>query len=890
MRLTYINTRARIGIISIALAVCVGASGATPPKLRLEEVQKIQPVSYRAELTLDPAKDTFSGSLRIRLRVTEPTNTIWLNAHHLSIQSATLTIGGKNLTGKATAAGDDFVGIAFDSAAPAGESELNMQYSGEVRKGDTAGIFRTDDKGNSYLLTQFESTDARDAFPCFDEPSYKVPWQLTLHVPAEDSAVSNTPILSDKTQGASRTVAFAETKPLPSYLVAFGVGPFEYVDAGTACKKHIPVRIVVPKGRSAQAKYAAEVTPIILTRLEEYFGIPYPYDKADEVSVPVTLGFGAMENAGMVTYEQSLILADPKSDGLERQRGYASVAAHELAHQWFGDLVTTSWWNDIWLNEAFATWMEQKLLAEWKPEWKTRVGDVNTKLGAEHSDSLISARQIRQPIESKGDIGAAFDSITYQKGAAVIGMFENWMGPAEFRAGVQRYMKTYAFRTTTAGDFLDSLSSGGKNVTAAFSTFLNQAGVPILSVALDCSGGAKLHLEQKRFLPIGSKGSTAEAWSLPVCVRYGGASTNASECTLLTQQSMDWKLTKAQGCPTWVQANDEAKGYYRVNYQGTLLQGLTGGDVPQRLPAAERVDLIGNAAAAWSSGDLPANDALGLVEKFHDDSERDVVQQALDLALLPSANLITKELRPKYEHFLQANFEARARQLGWTPRAGESDDVRLLRPTLVQGVATTGGDEELGKQALALADQWLKDRSAVSPDVRDAVLMTAAYYGDRGLFDRFFAAYQKSEDAQEKQSLLIALIGFRDKQIVQDELGFVESGKVPLPDGFVFLFAPGQASPEMRKLPFEAITAHYDELLKNYPNVFGFGLGAFLPRGGRGFCDQQSRSEYVSFFEPRVGKAEGAARPYAQTLEGIDLCIALKDAQEPKVAAFLQKY
>src|SRR5262249_29468304 len=272
------------------------------------------------------------------------------------------------------------------------------------------------------------------------------------------SAVSNTTISSDREEGAQRTVVFAETKPLPSYLVAFAIGPFEYVDAGRAGSKQVPVRIVVPKGRSAEAKYAAEVSATILTRLEDYFGIPYPYDKADQVSVPVTVGFGAMENAGMVTYGQTTLLSDPASDTLDRQMGYAATAAHELAHQWFGDLVTTAWWDDIWLNEAFATWMEKKLIAEWKPECNTRVSHVYDRLGPMGSDSLVSARQIRQPIESTGDINDAFDNITYQKGAAVIGMFENWMGEAEFRAGVQKYLKQYTFKTTTSKEFLVALS------------------------------------------------------------------------------------------------------------------------------------------------------------------------------------------------------------------------------------------------------------------------------------------------------------------------------------------------------------------------------------------------------------------------------------------------
>jgi cytosol alanyl aminopeptidase len=400
-------------------------SASQPPKLRLAEVEDITPTRYRADLTLDPDKEAFTGSIAIQVDIRKPVQTIWLNATRITVQSASLAASGKEYPAKALPGGDDFVGLDFDSPAPTGLAEIHIKYTGSVRQGDSSGVFRAEDGGNHYILTQFESTDARDAYPCFDEPSYKVPWQLTLHVPPQDKALSNTPVVSQKTEGGSTTYVFKETKPLPSYLIAFGVGPFEFIDAGQAGKSHFPVRIVTPKGRGNEAQYAAKVTATILTRHENYFGIPYPYEKSDQVAVPVIIGFGAMENAGMVTYGQTLILSKPENDTVSRQRGYASVAAHELAHQWFGDLVTTEWWNDIWLNEAFATWMEQKLLAEWKPEWKTRVEDVDTKLFAEGDDSLIAARRIRQPIEAKDDIGNAFDSITYQKGAAVIGMFES---------------------------------------------------------------------------------------------------------------------------------------------------------------------------------------------------------------------------------------------------------------------------------------------------------------------------------------------------------------------------------------------------------------------------------------------------------------------------------
>ena len=423
--------------------------------------------------------------------------------------------------------------------------------------------------------------------------------------------------------------------------MAFGVGPFDYVDAGKTGRNHIPVRIVTPKGHADEAKYASEVTATIITRLEDYFGIPFSFAKSDQLAIPVTFGFGAMENAGLVTYAQTIILAKPSRDTTNRQRAYASVAAHELAHQWFGDLVTTAWWNDIWLNEAFATWTEQKILREWKPKWNTDVSDVSSKLGAQTEDSLIAARKIRQDIVAKDDISNAFDGITYQKGAAVIAMFENWVGPDNFRKGVRSYLTQYSSGNATAPEFLDSISSASKrDVSAAFSTFLNQAGVPLVSVALDCKQGAPtLHLEQQRFVPLGTKAPEAETWQIPMCVRYGTGVSRETACELITQPKQDWKL-KTSTCPAWVEANNKGLGYYRIDYQDGLLNALTAGDVDQRLSAPERVDFMGNASALSGAGKIAAGDALALVPTFANDPARQVVESSLDLALVPVSHEI----------------------------------------------------------------------------------------------------------------------------------------------------------------------------------------------------------------------------------------------------------
>ncbi|HZQ53704.1 MAG TPA: M1 family metallopeptidase [Bryobacteraceae bacterium] len=879
--------RLRITFAFLALCSITFAAEPQPPTLRLPDT--VAPTSYRVELTLNTDQSHFNGFIAIKLDIKKPEQVIWLNGTGLTIQEASLKSGSKSMTAKAIPGGNDFVGFQFDSDVPEGAAELDIRYTGTVRLQDSSGVFRMEENGNRYLFTQFESTDARGAFPCFDEPSYKVPWQLTLNIPQEASAVSNTPPLKEQTQGDRKIVAFKQTKPLPSYLVAFAVGPFDFVNAGTAGVNHVPVRIVTPKGHAEDAKYAAEVTATILTRLENYFGIPYPYEKSDEVAIPSTYGFGAMENAGMVTYAQTILLANPARDTIMRQRECASVEAHELAHQWFGDLVTTAWWNDIWLNEAFATWMEQKILAEWKPEWKTRVEDVDSKLRAEAEDSLISARRIRQPIESKNDISNAFDTITYQKGAAVIGMFENWVGPEEFRKGVHAYLTQYAFKNATAPEFLDSVSSAsGKPITKPFSTFLNQAGVPLLSASLDCNQGSPvLHLEQQRFLPLGSKGSADQLWQIPVCVRDG---SGQSECTLMTQPKQDWTL-KAKSCPAWVEANKNAVGYYRVDYSKQLLSALTSGDVEQRLNAPERVDFMGDAEALSSAGKLPAADALGLVNTFHSDPEHYVVQNALNLALAPRAHLVPNDLMPNYERFLRQNFQQRAREMGWIPKPGESDDVRLLRPNLVAIVATDGGDRELAKQGQELADKWFQNRDSVNPNMVGAVLGTAAFYGDKNLLDRFLAEFKKTSDRQERQRMMRAMISFRDPEAVKAIMQAVLSGEIPFIQGGGYLLVyAGQSSAATRKIPFEFVKEHFDEIAAKRPTGGGFDFGALLPRVGQSFCDAESRDELKDFFEPRVNKFIGAPRTLSQVLEGINVCIAEKAAQEPSVVAFLKKY
>lgn len=858
---------------------------ALPPTLRLPG--DVQAMRYRLDLTVAPDQEDFSGSVTIDLRVTRDTRIIWLNAAEIDVQSANLTAGGVARDVTVVPGGSDFVGLQLTDALKPGAARVDLRYRGKINSKSSEGLFRNKVGDDWYAFTQFEAVAARRAFPCFDEPSYKVPWQLTLRVKKELMALSNTrPIGETDAGNGMKAVTFAETAPLPSYLVAFAVGPFEAVEAGTAGRGKTPIRIIAPRGKAAEAKYAAESTARIVTLLEEYFGIPYPYAKLDQVAVP--LFFGAMENPGLVTYADTIILASPEQDSLQRQRGYVGTAAHELAHQWFGDLVTATWWDDIWLNEAFASWMGEKITDRFRPDWNTRVAGINSKSSAMSQDSLVSARKIRQPIESKNDIANAFDGITYAKGAAVIGMFERWVGEETFRAGVREYLKKFSFANATADDFLSSIDLvSDRKVKAAFSTFLEQPGVPLVTVDVKCGGGSpRLEMSQRRSLPLGSRGSAQQTWQIPMCVSYEDGGQRRRECTLMSDAHMVWTLGQAQACPSWLLANDGEIGYYRTLYGGDLLNRLLA-ERGSKLTEAERVGLIQEVRDLSQSGDVRVEQALGLLPEFRDDASRFVIGNLI--AIAGSANThVPQELRPNFTRLVNRIFGPKARELGWRSKPGESEDTRLLRLSVVQFVAREGDEETLRTEARDLALRWLDDRSAVPADMASAVLRTAAAAGDRTLFDRFLAAANATTNPREGEWLFGALGSFRDPEIVQQAFGLLLRDDVDIRRTLGLLFGP-TGYWRTQELPFQWLKAHYDALKTRLPRGVDSDLAAVLPFTAR-FCDEQSAADAEAFFKDKMANAIGGPRNLARAIESIRLCAAERKAHQAGIAEFLKSY
>ena len=836
----------------------------------------VRPLGYAAELTLRPEESTFRGTIEIEVEVLRATPVLWLNAHFLQVDAA--SIGGS--PAQVLAGGEDFVGLRIDPPLQPGRSTVRISYRGELSERDNVGAFRMREGGDWYIYTQFESIFARRAFPCFDEPGFKVPWQLSLVVPAGDIAASNTPTVSEtlledggKPSGMKR-VLFARTRPLPSYLIAFGVGPFDIVDAGKAGRNATPVRILTPRGQGPMARYAAQVTPRLLELTEEYAGIAHPYEKLDSLAMPRP--GGAMENPGLITYSSNLILARPQDETPRFKQAYAHVAAHEIAHLWFGDLVTHAWWDDVWLNESFATWLSDKTIERFEPAWDIRAKSVLDRNYAMKNDALASARRIRQPIENNGDIFNAFDPITYAKGGAVLGMFERWIGEEPFRQALHRYLTRHADGVARAADFLAELSAAEPAAGVAFATFLEQAGLPLLTVELDCKGGeARIMLAQRRYVPLGSRISNAQVWQLPVCVRHGAAGSEQRACMLMKAELDVLPLGKA--CPAWVAA--EPSRYFRVEYKGRAKPDA----MTRRTPVAETVAAIGDLEALARNGSLGLDEVLARLQPRAAQRNRDVAVSLIG-ALAGLRPLVTDSSRPGWERWVDRLFVRQLQALGLAPRPRESDDTSRLRPGLLDFLAAESRDAALHAGAHRLALRWLEDRSAVDGSMVESVLAAAARRGDRELFDRLVAAIPAARDRRERRALYVALGSFGDPALARSALALVLDPAQDYRDVSQILWTMSN-TPRGGAIAYAFMKANFDALVARAPR----DSAAYFPHWGGNFCSEEGRADVEGFFADRAPRHTGGPRILAQTLERISLCAAFKERQQAALTTFLRK-
>jgi alanyl aminopeptidase len=854
----------------------------TPPTFRLPAIAK--PMAYVAELTVDPAQPTFAGKIDVDVELSSATDVLWLNGQDLVVTAASIEGVGAV---EPVYAPPRFVGLRAPAPLGPGPLHVEVSYTGKVVRGDSLGFFAQQIGGAWYGFTQFEPLGARQVFPCFDEPQWKTPWRLTLHVPPGLVAVSNAPgDAPARDEAGLQVFRFARTPALPSYLVAFAIGPFEAIDAGRS-QGGTPVRILAPRGRTREAAYAASVTAPLLSRLEDYFGSAHPFDKLDVVPVPEAFGFSAMENPGLITYVESLVLHRPEELTLADRRAYAETAVHEMAHQWFGNLVTSAWWDDIWLNEALATWVESKIVDGWKPEWGVRVHDVATAARALHADDLDSARRVREPVHDENDIENAFDGITYYKGATVLRMVELWVGEAAFQKGIRAYLAQHARGVASYADFVGEVGKVvERDLAGPLGSFLDQNGVPVVSVERHCEPGQppRFALAQKRYLPLGASGDRDRLWQVPVCLGWTEGARPQTACTLLTGSTGELVLDAGRACPQALRANAEGAGYYHGRVEDAVLTEVLERKAFARLSATQRLALHNDLEALVGSGDVDLARLLELAVRLAGDPNRFVREAALaDFEALD--DLVPDAARGAYQRAIRQLFGAAAKKLGLTSRRGEPEDTALLRPTLVALVADQGDDAALLAEARRLTERWLGDRRAIGAELVDTVLHLAATRGDRALHDRLLAALRGAKELQDRRRLLDALGAFRDPQLVSEQLALVLGDELALTET-IDLLDDAAAWRGTREVAWSFLVAHFDELAKRLPkervgDLIELGLGA---------CSQAKRDETAAFFATRKNDVLGGPRDLAQVLDRFDLCVAYRARHTPSLVKFLERY
>jgi alanyl aminopeptidase len=551
-----------------------------------------------------------------------------------------------------------------------------------------------------------------------------------------------------------------------------------------------------------------------------------------------------------------------------------------MAHQWFGNLVTLAWWDDVWLNEAFATWLARKMVDAWNPAYEHGAEGSADRGEAIHQDMLLSARRVREPIVSRGDIFNAFDAITYQKGASVIGMFESWIGEEPFRRGVTRYLQAHRDANATARDFLDALGeASNRPVGDAFSSFLDQNGVPAVEVRLQCSAsGAKLALSQHRLTPLGESDAADQRWQIPVCARYRSAGTTREACTLLAKTTATLGLA---GCPDFVVANAGGRGYYVADYRDGLLERIAARR--DALSASEYAGLLYDLRALLRAGSVSAGAALGWVRAAASSHDRHVVEAAIALASFVRDTLIGETERAPFAEFVRDVFSSRARALGFAPRRHESDDDQLLRRSLLRLVAPL--DPDLAAQARRLAAAWLGNRNAIDPGMADLVLLIAAQTGDEALLDAFLAEARRTSDSLDRRNLLVALLSFGDPALAEKGLRVLLDPAFDIRESETALYLSDRVNPP-RPATHAFIAANFDALEKRVSR----DTPGYWPRYAARLCDEQDRAGVETFWRSRIDRYEGAARNLAAALEQIRLCTALKSARTGDVAPFLARH
>ncbi len=839
------------------------------PNFRLPT--SVRPRSYDFSLTLFWDEDRFSGEGLIDVTLDAETPELVLHGIDLRVTGATWTdeSGQQSLLSARAVPKSETLALRFERAIQPGSGRLSIEWEGRF-SGGLRGLYRA----GEVVSTQFEAADARRAFPCFDEPAFKATWALKVRgVPNGMTALSNGAVEQDTTVDGMREVVFAKTEILSSYLIAFVAGPL--VSTREESVDGVPLRTWALKQKGHLTDFGQEVARNVLPRLSGYFGLPYAFGKLDQVGIP-DFEAGAMENAGLITYREVALLLDPATASLNVKKRVAEVVTHELAHQWFGNWVTMVWWDDLWLNEAFATWMAYKIVDDWRPEWRVWLDFDVGKASALQLDAMQSTHPVKVEVRNAAEAGENFDAITYEKGGAVLRMIEGYLGEAPFRDGIRRYMRSHARANATANDLWTALAEASSEpVVELADAWLLQSGYPLVSLSFE---GERVQLTQQRFFSAPGA-SDATRWPVPVVLRWADRGGTIHEERLVLR---DGTTTVTLPAPAaWVCGNANATGFYRVGYDAAAREALA--NARANLAPSERVALLADAWAQVRNGSLEVSAFLTLASRFGDESDEAVLEELVGRLGFVEARLVGGDDVARFRSFVESLFSGQLAALGWDAKPGEDDGTRLRRSHWVRALAGVARSPAALTEARERLAQFLSgDESALEPNLRDIVTLAVARDGSADLFEMLEARFRNEPDPAVQRRFIQALAAFEDEALHARARELFFGGGIPMQDAASFVNGL-MANRQARAATFKELRERFAQVRERAgaaPMILRRIIESF------GNLDARADLDAMKAFFAKT-PLDDLKQSVAQTVERVEQHVELNERARPAVQRWL---
>ena len=838
-------------------------------------------IPNRYEIRLEPDLDNalFHGQETVTVTVVQTTTAIVVNAVDLSVGQAYLENDRKERLDASIELDETLqrCRFTFAQAVTPGQWRLTVAFHGTLND-KLRGFYRSTYKDASgatqtMAATQFEATDARRAFPCWDEPDFKAVFATTLVVDPRLTAVSNTFVVSESVEDGKKIVRFADSIRMSTYLVAFVVGHLQATEPTFVGKT--PIRLWTVPGKQPLTPFGREIAAASLEFFERYYGIPYPGDKLDLLAIP-DFASGAMENLGAITFRETALLVDPHAGTHSELERVADVVAHENAHMWFGDLVTMSWWNGLWLNEAFATFMEMLAVDAWKPEWKRWDTFSVSRAAAFAVDGLWSTRPIEYPVRAPKDADAMFDVLTYEKGASVLRMLEQHIGADVFRDGVRDYLRVHAYSNADTKDLWVSLGKASQQpVPELMDGWIFKPGYPLVTARM--TGDSELVLTQRRFAYLRRNEASEQRWQIPVQIRIETGENTESRRLLLKEG--ETRVALPRGTRRLL-INEGGHGFYRVHYDALLLQRLLDGGL-HRLAPTERFTLVSDAWATTISGLMPLAEYLDLIQHFTQERDKNVWAVLLDSCSFLNRIIATGD-RPALEAFVRTLVAPAVQELGWVPRSNETDLVRQLRGDLFGALGKLGNDPATQEQASVYYQQYRTDPASVDPNLLPALVSILAHTGDETRYEEFSRNYKTAVTPQEERRYLFSLAAFQSPSLLARTLAHTIDGEFRTQDA-PFVVSAGLGNVYGREAAWEFVKRNWDQMDRLFPKQ---GLRRMCG-GITNLATPELEQDVRTFFASR--EIDLGGKTLEQYLEQLRIAVAFREREGPQLKDHLAR-